>query len=138
MATHVIPTVAEARAAANAWLIDHLSDRFAAGIPAYDPPREGWRISIWLAYPGLAPLGPVGELFVDAVSGEGQAHTPLAEMQTQALRMRVERTFAWEDTFERLLLWFERMQQRHYGMKLLTYTLINLRAFCVIQKLATS
>ena len=46
MATHVIPTVAEARAAANAWLIDHLPDRFAAGIPAYDPPREGWRIPI--------------------------------------------------------------------------------------------
>jgi transposase len=47
-----------------------------------------------------------------------------------ALRMRVERTFAWEDTFKRLLLRFERIQQRHYGMKLLAYTLINLRAFC--------
>ena len=47
-----------------------------------------------------------------------------------ALRMRVERTFAWEDTFKRLLLRFERIQQRHYGMKLLGYTLINLRAFC--------
>jgi hypothetical protein len=30
-----------------------------------------------------------------------------------ALRMRVERTFAWEDKFKRLLLRFERMQQRH-------------------------
>ena len=87
MATHVIPTVAEARAAANAWLIDHLPDRFEAGIPAYDPPREGWRIPIWLAYPGLAPLGPVGELFVDAVSGAVQVHTPLAEMKTQALHL---------------------------------------------------
>ncbi len=47
-----------------------------------------------------------------------------------ALRMRVERTFAWEDTFKRLLLRFEHMQQRHYGMKLMAYTLINLRAFC--------
>jgi transposase len=47
-----------------------------------------------------------------------------------ALRMRVERTFAWEDTFKRLLLRFERIQQRHYGMKLMAYTLINLRAFC--------
>jgi transposase len=47
-----------------------------------------------------------------------------------ALRMRVERTFAWEDTFKRLLLRFERLQQRHYGMKLLAYTLINLRKFC--------
>ena len=48
----------------------------------------------------------------------------------QALRLCVERTFAWEDKFKRLLLRFERIQQRHYGMKLLAYTLINLRAFC--------
>ena len=47
-----------------------------------------------------------------------------------ALRAHVERTFAWEDTFKRLLLRFERIQQRHYGMKLMAYTLINLRAFC--------
>ena len=47
-----------------------------------------------------------------------------------ALRARVERTFAWEDKFKRLLLRFERIQQRHHGMKLLAYTLINLRAFC--------
>ena len=47
-----------------------------------------------------------------------------------ALRMCVERTFAWEDKFKRLLLRFERIQQRHYGMKLMAYTLINLRAFC--------
>jgi hypothetical protein len=47
-----------------------------------------------------------------------------------AVWMRGERTFAWEDTCKRLLLRFERLQQRHYGMKLLAYTLINLRAFC--------
>jgi transposase len=46
------------------------------------------------------------------------------------LRARVERTFAWEDKVKRLLLRFERIQQRHYGMKLMAYTLINLRAFC--------
>ena len=45
-------------------------------------------------------------------------------------RVHVERTFAWEDKFKRLLLRFERIQQRHYGMKLLAYMLINLRAFC--------
>jgi hypothetical protein len=49
-----------------------------------------------------------------------------------ALRMHVERTFAWEDQFKRLLLRFERIQHRHYGMKLMAYTLINLRAFCGI------
>jgi len=49
-----------------------------------------------------------------------------------ALRLRVERTFAWEDKFKRLLLRFELIQQRHYGMKLMAYTLINLRTFCGI------
>ena len=49
-----------------------------------------------------------------------------------ALRLRVERTLAWEDKCKRLLLRFERIQQRHYGMKLMAYTLINLRAFCGI------
>jgi transposase len=47
-----------------------------------------------------------------------------------ALRTRVDRTFAWEDKFKRLLLRFERIQQRHFGMKLMAYTLINLRRFC--------
>jgi transposase len=47
-----------------------------------------------------------------------------------ALRTRVDWTFAWEDKFKRLLLRFEHMQQRYFGMKLLAYTLINLREFC--------
>jgi transposase len=47
-----------------------------------------------------------------------------------ALRTRVERTIAWEDKFKRLLLRFEHLQQRHFGMKLLAYTLINVREFC--------
>ena len=47
-----------------------------------------------------------------------------------ALRMRVERTFAWEDKCKRLLLRFECIQQRYYRMKLLAYTMINLREFC--------
>jgi hypothetical protein len=47
-----------------------------------------------------------------------------------SLRLCVERTFAWEDKFKRLLWRFEFKQQRHYGMKLMAYTLINLRHFC--------
>ena len=47
-----------------------------------------------------------------------------------ALRTRVERTFAWEDKFKRRRLRFERIQQRHDGMNVMAYTLINLRAFC--------
>ena len=50
----------------------------------------------------------------------------------QALRLRVERTFAWEDKGKRLLLRFECLQQRHDGIQLMAYTLSNLRAFCGI------
>jgi transposase len=48
----------------------------------------------------------------------------------QALRDRVERTFAWEDTLKRLLLRCEHHQRRHDGMKLMAYTLIKVRRFC--------
>jgi hypothetical protein len=47
-----------------------------------------------------------------------------------ALRTRVDRTVAWEDTFKRVLLRVEHLQQRHVGRKWLAYTLINLREFC--------
>jgi transposase len=44
----------------------------------------------------------------------------------------VERVFAWEDKFKRLLLRFERISLHHFGMKLIAYTMINLRHFCSI------
>ncbi len=46
------------------------------------------------------------------------------------LRLVVERTFAWEDKFKRVLLRFETKQSRHFSFKLLAYTMINLRHFC--------
>ena len=54
----------------------------------------------------------------------------LFDAAIHSLRLRVERTFAWEDKLKRLLLRFEFIQQRHYGMKLMACTLINLRHFC--------
>ena len=41
----------------------------------------------------------------------------------------VERAFAWEDKFKRLLIRFECKSSNHLGLKLLAYTLINLRHF---------
>ena len=42
----------------------------------------------------------------------------------------VERAFAWEDKFKRLLVRFERISLHHFGLKLIAYTMINLRHFC--------
>lgn len=42
----------------------------------------------------------------------------------------IERVFAWEDKFRRLLLRFERISAVHYAFKTLAYTMINLRHYC--------
>ena len=42
----------------------------------------------------------------------------------------IERVFAWEDKFRRLLMRFERISKLHYALKTLAYTMINLRNFC--------
>ena len=42
----------------------------------------------------------------------------------------IERVFAWEDKFRRLLIRFERISSLHYALKSLAYTMINLRHFC--------
>ena len=42
----------------------------------------------------------------------------------------IERVFAWEDKFRRLLLRFERLSRVHYALKTLAYTMINLRHYC--------
>lgn len=42
----------------------------------------------------------------------------------------IERIFAWEDKFKRLLMRFERISSHHYGMKYIAFALINLRHFC--------
>lgn len=42
----------------------------------------------------------------------------------------IERVFAWEDKFRRLLLRFERISGLHYAFKTLAYTMINLRHYC--------
>ena len=41
----------------------------------------------------------------------------------------IERVFAWEDKFKRLLLRFERLSELHYALKTIAYTMINLRHF---------
>ncbi len=83
----VIITVSAARSTANEWLLSHLPDRFAAGIPEYDQSLPGWRIPLWLSYPQLEPLGPVGELLIDETSGKLLSHTAIDEMKGRALSL---------------------------------------------------
>lgn len=87
MPSLTITTVQSARATANDWLLSNLPDRFAAGIPEYEESFQGWRISVWLSYPQMEPLGPVGELVIDEASGGVASHTAIAEMKARALSL---------------------------------------------------
>ena len=42
----------------------------------------------------------------------------------------IERVFAWEDKFRRVLVRYEFISDVHYAFKTLAYTMINLRHFC--------
>jgi Transposase DDE domain len=56
---------------------------------------------------------------------------PIFNLEIFKERFRtIERVFAWEDKFKRLLMRFERISSHHYGMKCIAFALINLRHFC--------
>lgn len=44
-------------------------------------------------------------------------------------RYKVERSFAWEDTYRRLVIRYDRLKETHEGFKCLAYSMINLRWF---------
>lgn len=43
-------------------------------------------------------------------------------------RYKVERTFAWQDVYKKLVTRYERLQCTHLGFKYLAYTMINFRS----------
>ena len=42
----------------------------------------------------------------------------------------IERMFSWEDKFRRAMIRFEKISQHYFGVKLIAYSMINLRHFC--------
>lgn len=44
-------------------------------------------------------------------------------------RYKIERCFAWEDVYRKLVIRYERLQCTHLGFKYLAYSMINLRWF---------
>lgn len=44
-------------------------------------------------------------------------------------RYRVERSFAWQDTYRKLVIRYEKLQCTFLGFRYLAYSMINLRSF---------
>jgi len=75
----------QAAATANEWLVSYAGDRFLAGSPELDKKSDLWLIPILYVYPKEGPLGNVGEITVNPVTGELSSHPPVEEIKSRAL-----------------------------------------------------
>lgn len=86
-----VSSVAEARSVTNSWLAQHLQDsRFVAGFPERDDRIGRWRIPVMLKLGAGEPLGPVGELTVDWITGHVSSHTDPDLFKARAQRIEQE------------------------------------------------
>ena len=82
----------QAAAAVNEWLVSYVGDRFLAGTPALDTRSEVWLVPILYVYPKEGPLGSVGKIAVNSVTGELNANPPIEEIKRLGLDLyRVKR-----------------------------------------------
>ncbi len=72
----------EAVTEANGFILEHLPDRFCAGIPRLlsFAARTIWATPILLSYPEIGPVGEVGFVAVDAELGNVVGWTPFSEI----------------------------------------------------------
>jgi hypothetical protein len=71
---------------ASGWLQQRLPDRFGPADPVLNTQEEHWCVPVVLAYPGIT-VGQVGEILVDAGSGEIIQYTDPAEMRRTGLKL---------------------------------------------------
>jgi len=71
---------------AAGWLWERLPDRFGPADPTLDAQGQVWRVPVVLAYPGVT-VGEVGEILVNASSGEVVSHTDIAHIRAAGLRL---------------------------------------------------
>jgi dipeptide/tripeptide permease len=71
---------------ASGWLRRHLPDRFGTAEPTLDPDGASWHAPVILTYPGIV-LGQVGELIIDAHTGDVISHTDIEQMKERAMKL---------------------------------------------------
>jgi hypothetical protein len=101
MSVNIVATLTALEAEANAslFLSDRVPDRLMACDPRLDERSETWRVKVALAYPVTGSIGEVGEIIINARSGEIISHTPLDEMLSRARALYDEHRDAIEAGF---------------------------------------
>jgi hypothetical protein len=82
----------QAMITANRFIVEHLPDRFSAGLPklVLFPLKPLWLVPVHLAYPGTGVVGEVGMLAVDGDRPVVVGWTPPEEMETLARKLYEE------------------------------------------------
>lgn len=83
-----------------------------------------------IAGQGLIPVihpNPRGTKDQEKLEASQEAFEPYRKIYKQ--RYHVERCFAWEDVYRRLVIRYDRLQAIHRGFKYIAYSMINLRWF---------
>ena len=86
---------------------------------------------ITIAGQGLVPVihpNPRGIKDREKIDALWEAFEPYRAVYKE--RYRIERMFAWEDVYRRIVIRYERLQVTHMGFKYLAYSMINLR-WCI-------
>ena len=81
----------EARAIVNEFLLNHLKDGFCAGGPTLVmfPIAPVWIVPILFSYPEKV-LGTVGDIAINALTGEILGWTPLSEINKNAEQLQTD------------------------------------------------
>jgi hypothetical protein len=96
-----VVNVKQAMIAANQFIVEHLPDRFSAGLPklVLFPLRPLWIVPVHLTYPGKGVIGKVGMLAVDGDHPVIVGWTPPEEMETMAHQFYQENRDEIESVF---------------------------------------
>ena len=75
-------------------------------------------------------LIPVIKPNVRGTKDEAKKELMFADFKEKIYRERIaiERCFAWQDTYRKLVIRYEKLQATHLGFKHLAYTMINYRS----------
>jgi len=85
---------------------------------------------VTIRYQGLVPVikpNPRGTRDPEKLEASRAAFEPYAAIYKE--RYKVERCFAWEDTYRKLVIRYEKLRCTHLGFKYLAYSMVNLRWF---------
>ena len=90
--TRIVVNTRQAMIAANQFIVEHLPDRFSAGLPklVLFPLRPLWLVPVHLTYPGKGVIGEVGMLAVDGDHPVIVGWTPPEEMEVLAQKLYEE------------------------------------------------